>query len=543
MTTTGKVTGVVYADKDGKQQRQKARLVAVAGNSIESPRLLLNSASTMFPDGLANSSGQVGRNYMRHTTGSVYAHLRQAGADVARHDDGGHHPRRGPARPDARLRRRLRARDAVARPAVHGGLPRSRRLGPRLHLGARRLRQHGRACGSSARTCRRRPTAVTLHTDVEGRARHADRRRAFRRPPQRRRHAQPRLRAGRGDLRGGRRGAHLPDAALSVDPQSRHQPDEREPAGRRRQQVRPERTTSRTSSSPTAASSPPARRRTRRSPSWRWRSGRPTTSPGSCRRATSDRRGHRPAPPLDGRCPPLPGSRTVRGSCTVRQPIRAFFMPRSRRRRKSPIPVHGMYMRCTWIVRARIPLIPLEILRLFFTLRRRARSAPSGTPPRISSVAASARATSARAFSTSAWSSATRRPASSSTSAARHSARLPRLLGGMQLRRQVRRLHHAPRPGGVDPPEEPAQDPAEQEGPDQRPRDRQRQLIPIHRRPLPPRRPPPPVKAIRRFCARPSAVRVVGDRLGLAVAVRGKPRKRQVFRASPPPAPPPRAPG
>ncbi|MCK0198433.1 GMC family oxidoreductase [Ancylobacter sp. 6x-1] len=69
---SGKVTGVVYADKDGNHQRQKARIVAVAGNSIESPRLLLNSASSMFPDGLANSSGQVGRNYMRHMTGSVY---------------------------------------------------------------------------------------------------------------------------------------------------------------------------------------------------------------------------------------------------------------------------------------------------------------------------------------------------------------------------------------------------------------------------------------------------------------------------------------
>jgi choline dehydrogenase-like flavoprotein len=69
----GKVTGVVYADKDGNQQLQKARIVAVAGNAFESPRLLLNSASTLFPDGLANSSGQVGRNYMRHTTGSVYA--------------------------------------------------------------------------------------------------------------------------------------------------------------------------------------------------------------------------------------------------------------------------------------------------------------------------------------------------------------------------------------------------------------------------------------------------------------------------------------
>jgi choline dehydrogenase-like flavoprotein len=69
----GRATGVVYLDTDGKQQRQRARLVSVAGNSIESPRLLLNSASSMFPDGMANSSGQVGRNYMRHTTGSVYA--------------------------------------------------------------------------------------------------------------------------------------------------------------------------------------------------------------------------------------------------------------------------------------------------------------------------------------------------------------------------------------------------------------------------------------------------------------------------------------
>ncbi|TPL67143.1 GMC family oxidoreductase [Mesorhizobium sp. B2-3-15] len=70
---SGKVTGVVYADKDGKLQEQKARIVAVAGNSIESPRLLLNSESAKFPHGLANSSGQVGKNYMRHTTGSVYA--------------------------------------------------------------------------------------------------------------------------------------------------------------------------------------------------------------------------------------------------------------------------------------------------------------------------------------------------------------------------------------------------------------------------------------------------------------------------------------
>ena len=98
----GRVTGVVYVDSDGKQQRQKAKIVAVAGNTIESPRLLLNSASSMFPDGLANSSGQVGRNYMRHTTGSVYGIFEQpvrmwrgtTMAGVIR-DEAGHKPERG----------------------------------------------------------------------------------------------------------------------------------------------------------------------------------------------------------------------------------------------------------------------------------------------------------------------------------------------------------------------------------------------------------------------------------------------------------------
>ncbi|WP_454131806.1 GMC family oxidoreductase [Microbacterium lacticum] len=95
---TGRADAVLYLDKDGNLQRQAAKLVAVAANSIETPRLLLMSGSPMFPNGLANSSGQVGRNYMRHTTGSVYARFDQpvrmyrgetmAGviADESRHD-------------------------------------------------------------------------------------------------------------------------------------------------------------------------------------------------------------------------------------------------------------------------------------------------------------------------------------------------------------------------------------------------------------------------------------------------------------------------
>jgi choline dehydrogenase-like flavoprotein len=70
---SGRVTGVVYADKQGNHHRQRARIACVAGNAIETPRLLLNSASSLYPDGLANSSGQVGRNYMRHMSGAVWA--------------------------------------------------------------------------------------------------------------------------------------------------------------------------------------------------------------------------------------------------------------------------------------------------------------------------------------------------------------------------------------------------------------------------------------------------------------------------------------
>ncbi|MGB7438290.1 MAG: GMC family oxidoreductase [Candidatus Acidiferrum sp.] len=59
----GKVTGVSYIDKNtATDQKIYARAVVLAASACESARLLLNSRSPLFPDGLANSSGQVGRN-------------------------------------------------------------------------------------------------------------------------------------------------------------------------------------------------------------------------------------------------------------------------------------------------------------------------------------------------------------------------------------------------------------------------------------------------------------------------------------------------
>jgi choline dehydrogenase-like flavoprotein len=62
----GMVDGVIYYDADGVERRQRAHVVVVACNGIGTPRLLLNSRSKLFPDGLANRSGLVGKNLMFH---------------------------------------------------------------------------------------------------------------------------------------------------------------------------------------------------------------------------------------------------------------------------------------------------------------------------------------------------------------------------------------------------------------------------------------------------------------------------------------------
>jgi choline dehydrogenase-like flavoprotein len=59
----GRATGVVYYDARKREQLQRARAV-ILRNGVETPRLLLNSKNTQFPNGLANSSGAVGKHLM-----------------------------------------------------------------------------------------------------------------------------------------------------------------------------------------------------------------------------------------------------------------------------------------------------------------------------------------------------------------------------------------------------------------------------------------------------------------------------------------------
>jgi choline dehydrogenase-like flavoprotein len=67
----GRATGATWIDRDGAEHFQAASVVVLAGNGIGTARLLLMSASGSAPDGLANSSGLVGKRLMLHPFATV----------------------------------------------------------------------------------------------------------------------------------------------------------------------------------------------------------------------------------------------------------------------------------------------------------------------------------------------------------------------------------------------------------------------------------------------------------------------------------------
>ncbi len=67
----GLATGATWVDRDGHEHLESAKVVVLAANAIGTPRLLLLSASSAHPDGLANSSGLVGRRLMMHPFANV----------------------------------------------------------------------------------------------------------------------------------------------------------------------------------------------------------------------------------------------------------------------------------------------------------------------------------------------------------------------------------------------------------------------------------------------------------------------------------------
>ncbi len=71
MNEKGLASGVVFLDREGGEHRLKADIVVMAANGIGTPRLLLMSTSPRFPQGLANSSGLVGRRLQLNPTPMV----------------------------------------------------------------------------------------------------------------------------------------------------------------------------------------------------------------------------------------------------------------------------------------------------------------------------------------------------------------------------------------------------------------------------------------------------------------------------------------
>lgn len=89
MYEDGKAKGVSYVNKEDKQEyKVRAKIVILAASACESARLLLNSKSSDFPNGLANSSGVVGK-YLMDTTGSSVAGVIPNLMDMPAHNEDG----------------------------------------------------------------------------------------------------------------------------------------------------------------------------------------------------------------------------------------------------------------------------------------------------------------------------------------------------------------------------------------------------------------------------------------------------------------------
>ncbi len=85
----GLANGVAYIDTDtGREERVEARVVVLAASACESARILLNSTSSLFPQGLANSSGTVGK-FLTDTTGTDVAGFIPALVDGLPHNEDG----------------------------------------------------------------------------------------------------------------------------------------------------------------------------------------------------------------------------------------------------------------------------------------------------------------------------------------------------------------------------------------------------------------------------------------------------------------------
>ena len=67
----GKIKNVIFSYKNKNIYKVKGSIFILACSGLGTPRLLLNSKNKYFPDGIANSSGLVGKNLMLHPLGYI----------------------------------------------------------------------------------------------------------------------------------------------------------------------------------------------------------------------------------------------------------------------------------------------------------------------------------------------------------------------------------------------------------------------------------------------------------------------------------------
>src|SRR5205823_9331156 len=89
-TSTGKATGVHFVDAVTQQEyTAKAKVVVLAASTLESARLMLLSKSSLYPNGIGNSSGHVGHNFCEHVMGpSVTGFVKDLAGKPRTLDDG-----------------------------------------------------------------------------------------------------------------------------------------------------------------------------------------------------------------------------------------------------------------------------------------------------------------------------------------------------------------------------------------------------------------------------------------------------------------------
>jgi choline dehydrogenase-like flavoprotein len=173
----GLATGAIYIDRDGNEQRQTADVVIICATGVGTPRLLLMSADERNPDGLANSTGLVGKRLMMHPYAAVIgiyddpleSWMGPSGQTIHTYEFFESDPSRGFAR--GTKWQVMPTGGPMGMRSGYGGAPLEDRFGEALHRNVKEQLGHGFEWGIIAEDLPEQTNYVTLDgqlTDSDG---------------------------------------------------------------------------------------------------------------------------------------------------------------------------------------------------------------------------------------------------------------------------------------------------------------------------------------------------------------------------------------